>query len=397
VIRTARSLDELETDAWDALTRNNLHMSRPWLSSTEFVGTTSPFYTLTADDDSGEPVAAMSCHLVKGGFPFQDPRCLLLGENLSMDLESFRDAEAEGAFTQWREIFLSEAGRSDSADLVCMAPFAFAVGLQVDGTRRSKTVSTTAMIETAGRISADENALLTIFLYVADSDSALTSALEAAGYRKMRLPSRCVLHVRWASLDAYVDSFGHHRRTRLRHELRVIRSGDVTFEEWDIDRVRAGLSTFADLSAKVQEKYGHGYHPDRERATLETITTSYSEFTRAVVARRDEVVIAFHLYYDFGAGIYAGLVGQDHELARGTYAHFGVLYYSILQKAIESGKEFVDFGIEAYAAKVGRGASVVPLAGYFRGNSDRIHECIERLTAVNDAAYDARLQHLLAR
>ncbi|MGI8667931.1 MAG: GNAT family N-acetyltransferase [Jatrophihabitans sp.] len=380
--------DEVSAARWDAAAGPGLYLSHRWLSSMhDRRSARRAAYLLV--ERAGRPVSvAVLLRAERPGFVLQEPVGLLFDAELRDADRAELSGEQDGRLSALLDQLRPElAGCYPVA--VCVAP----VGLTAGTAGVSDPELAGALVAAADEVAEQWQVRSRAMLYV-EGSGPLDGALAAAGYRPATVGARAVLPVRWPDLAGYLASFPSLKRKVLRKELAAYDGCGVRTEVVPGDQLEPLLGQLAALGAKVQDKYGNGYDEAASRDTLEFLLARCPDLTAAVLARSDTDILAFHLFYRYGDGLYSAITGQDHsELARRSFAHFRVLYYEPVRIAAAEGRQLVDYGMGPRLDQLARGGTARPLTCWFRFEALPAQPVAELLDLVS-GAQRARLARL---
>lgn len=128
----------------------------------------------------------------------------------------------------------------------------------------------------------------------------------------------------------------------------------------------AAIDDLARLASEVQAHHGNPAGVEASRRTLRYVLDDYPGPVWGLAAVREGALVAFHLLYEHSGGLYSALWGQVYDdRTFASYARFVILTYETLRLAFARGCRFVEYGIGLPEEHVQRGATPVPLYGYF--------------------------------
>lgn len=359
----------LDRHAWDGLERESFYQSSRWFASVEGELSRESMFVLAEED--ARPVAGLAAYLVQpGAYAFLDPPRVLLDRARSPELAPFTDPKRLARHAEALERRLG----SCYPVAVCVSAFGFATGAVGDAQAEEPAW---ALVEAFGDLSREWGCRSTAFLYVDEAARpALAEALRQAGYAPAALAARARLPVRWESFDEYLGSLRSRRRARVRRETAAFAASGLQTDAVSGAAFAGQIEELAPLLANLQRKYGHGDLAGA-RATLAWADSSFRDVARLVVVRDGPEPVAFSLLFEVGDTFYAYLNGQTYDRrARESYAFFEASYYERVRLALRTpGIVQIDYGTEAYEAKVRRGCELQPLTSFFRLGDDAAALC----------------------
>jgi predicted N-acyltransferase len=357
------SISTIDSAVWNGFFPDAFRSTHAWLTSVAGAFEATSAFLLAEED--GVAVGALAAYLLgEGTFFMLDAPRLTMADALDPLIGEYYTPDERARAADLRSLV---AGRlPDSYPCaVCVSPFGYTAPVAARGDRVDVYAALVAAFDAlAVRWGAPSRS----FLYVPDGHSeALRETLLDWGYRPAAIAARCLLPIPWTSFEGYVASLSGSRRQAVRRELRRIERNGLDFEIVDGSTLGEVRDRLAHLSARLMEKYGHGYDIERELATFRTVEHHIAGMTRVFLARRDGEIVAFAHGYEWGPTLGMALTGQDYEaVGSRSYAHFQTTYYEPIRYAIARGLRLVDFGVGGYEAKLNRGCTLSPLIGYFR-------------------------------
>jgi len=215
--------------------------------------------------------------------------------------------------------------------------------------------ATGALLDGLEREARSRGAGAAAFLYLPEEPGGRLDRLAAArGYRPAVVAARCVLQVVWPTFEDYLGARTRTRRKSIRAEAERFRE---RFEV-EVTGVEGLTDELAPLHAAWRAKQGR---PVPEAALVRqyaAIRERLGPAVRLFVARDGGPPAAFAQFYEHGGTLYSRAVGFDYERVAGRFAYFNLLFYEPLRHAIAHGLRAVDYSMEAYEAKMGRGCTL---------------------------------------
>jgi Acetyltransferase (GNAT) domain len=350
------TIDDVPEDRWRAAVGNRFPCSPEWLRMLEANGfALARRYTLVSV--SGEE-GAICCYLVdeKSHIRFQPLGLLTSEEVVEPWLGCLSPAEREAA----GEALSQAAGIPIGRAAVSVSPFSYTPGLV--GAAPEVVRELIAELE---RAAADWDCAPTAVLYVDGRDKLLRDALTEAGYIGWITGATAQLPIEWPSLEGYIQSReSRNRRKTIRYELARFDAAGITV---GTSLLPADTSDLARLTALHEQKHGHGYHPEFEDMVLQNYRKHLGDNCFIVTGEREGRLVGFLLVLRDRDIWRPGLSGWDESLTTPTeFIYFGLGYYRLIELAIREGATTIDYGLEAYDAKVRRGCVLQPLWCYVK-------------------------------
>jgi uncharacterized protein len=167
------------------------------------------------------------------------------------------------------------------------------------------------------------------------------------------------LPVTWPDFSSYVAGLRSSRRS-------VIRRGTQAFERSGcrIERGRLApqVRILAPLLANVQRRHGH--HATVEGAAYylaQCCSNGLNDLSVVFLARNGDDPVAFSLAYETNGALEMRVVGLDYDRTGEHAEYFAVLFDEPIRYAAERGLSRIEYGVEAFRAKLLRGCRLRPL------------------------------------
>ncbi|MGW3173931.1 GNAT family N-acetyltransferase [Streptomyces sp. NPDC001153] len=166
------------------------------------------------------------------------------------------------------------------------------------------------------------------------------------------------LHTGGLSFAEYCDGLVSRRRISLKGEYaRFLAAG----YELGRQRLSECLDEVAPLLANLQAKYGHATTAEEIHRAFADQAACLDDRSVVFTARSGGRLVGAAVMYEWRGTLYARAVGFDYAALRDAYEYYGLCYYLPVDYLSERGLTALHLGIGAYAAKVKRGARLVPL------------------------------------
>jgi uncharacterized protein len=277
---------------------------------------------------------------------------------------------------------VDEARHAATPHLLVAAP-----GYETRLVGRRSTDAAHSIVDAVEREGSDAGAVVA-FAYL-PPDDVLLEVLRLRGYADGLVSATTSCALPPGGFTAYLEWLPAKRRSEARRERRVFERHGGTLRFLCGDEAAPFVSTLAELEAAHQRTHGN----DVERSLLEDQALRFlAEFGSdmyLVVGEVEGRAAACATAFRHGDSLLGRSVGLDPEVARETLAYFNVAYYGVIELAYALGVRRVSFGISSLDAKVGRGASLVPLRAALHPDAPPVLESLL-------AATDRRLQETLS-
>lgn len=391
-VRLAESSEDL---AWDGLSAPSFYLSNTWLRATEGLLTDEHPY-LAAEHD-GVVAAVLACQLIRSpnGYAFYDLGELLFGADRLAELRRWLSgARAERLGELAGRLRVAPAAMHPT--LVATAPRGYRSGVSyhcsLDESQRDHAARLLA--DGFGELAASRGAATSCVLYLPEaSDPHLERALRGRGYLPTLLDSDCYLDVEWGEFTGYLNHFSSSRRISLAADMRRFASAGCTVEIGGAELLSDEL---APLQAATQQRYDHPADPARFRRWFAKVKSELPGHARVCVARRGASPIGFALFCESEGELYARSAGFDYERLNGECCYFNVVYYEPIRYAIANGLRRINYGLEAYDAKLKRGCDLRLQRGWFRFPAE-VQEPYAEFLRLHAEAQSARTSGLRRR
>ena len=390
-VRVERTIDDVGSHAWSQLETSSFYLSHDWLRAVEgMLGPEHPYLVL---ERGGRVEAAMACQLVSdaGVYAFFSPQALLLGAERLSELRWWL-----GPGPAQRMAALAAELRP-GADRLLPALWATAPRGYRSGIGYHRSLSPAERDEAAARILdafedlADRRgAGIAAVLYLLDgADPRLEAALAARRFVPAVLGGDCSLDLGCRDFDGYLAHFRSQRRKALRAEVRRFAEAGCTVRMGGAELLSDELAL---LQAATQTKYGHPTDAARTARWYARMRSELGRYTRVSVGRRGDDVLGFAIFYESGQELYGRAAGFDYARLGDEGSYFNVVYYEPIRYAAAAGLRRINFGMEAYQAKLERGCTLETLTGWFRpgtGDADRLAELLQLQSEAQRAQFAA--------
>lgn len=197
-------------------------------------------------------------------------------------------------------------------------------------------------------------------LYLTEPTARAMSPLLGRQDQLVTLDARARLRLDGGGFDGYLRGLSRNRRTAIRREIRQFTASGC---ESSVARLSECHRVLGPLSAQFLRKYGHQMTAEQETRRLAEQAAALDDLSTVLLAAHGGRVVGFALFFRWGDTLYSRSVGFDDELARPAALYFNLVFYRAVEFASERGIRVIDYGCDAFEAKVNRGALLEPLSG----------------------------------
>ena len=216
----------------------------------------------------------------------------------------------------------------------------------------------------AGRLGArsaslmylDEGATAELVPLLGEKDAVLWSGADAA------------IRVGWQSFEDYLSWLPGKRRKEARREMRKF---DAAGFEVSSERLEDCYEEVAPLEGNLKRRHGSELGDAHWVRFFARYAAELGEVSTVYLCRLDGEAVAFSLLSEWGDTVYVRACGFDYERAGRNAEYFNLCYYAPLKRAIDRGASWLHLSMDAYEAKVSRGAKLAPLWSVVLGPTDR--------------------------
>jgi uncharacterized protein len=350
------SVDELPTDAWDALAAGNFYLSHRWLRVVEADSQPRPGY-LAAWSPGGRLAGAVPVYRLDHapGNRLSDPASVL-GDPPGAD--GWYPALLAGTRIGYASSILVDSSRSPD--------------------ERAGIVR--ALLETLAGDADNAGFGSSSLLYLNQAGAAQLAGVP--GWPLVFSSAAAVLPVTWSSFEEYLGSLTRHQRANVRSDLKRFARSGLTARRVTLGEVGPEA---APLAVNVQHKYGHHSSPVRQVRFFGDCAAALGDDALVFGCFDGSALIGFALAFRWQDTLYIRSAGFDYDLLPRLGEHFMVMYYEPIRYAIEQGLALVHFGTESFPAKVQRGCSLQPLWSAARRSRPFTEAELRRFAEVSQA------------
>ncbi|HEU4730040.1 MAG TPA: GNAT family N-acetyltransferase [Kofleriaceae bacterium] len=255
----------------------------------------------------------------------------------------------------------------------------------VVGPRRHQLAEVSALVAGVADWAWRQGARSLVWPYVSAPDTALTSALEAAGFAPVPLTAEAWLPVPPDGWDGYLAALPAERRRDVRRERRRLADAGARARIGD----RADLARCAELRAAQRRKYGQLADADAELSRL-VVLTELADHCLVVVDSTGSgraAPVSFCLFCRLGPDWHAMSTGTDYGDPAGRFAYFEVCFYAAVEAAAAAGAQRIGYGHAATFAKRWRGCEVQVVTAWARARDPGAQRALVELGRDWEAAH----------
>ncbi len=372
-VRVLSSLDSLSTTDWQELTANaSVYYTREWLQAvTPDIGEQILLFTAYR---SGIPVGVIPAFKVSKSteFVYHNVREAVLESTQLAEVTSFLfPQQPRKAFLIAKTAIATFRPLLDSflfPNLVFTSPFAYVSETLIRPNEPDPEGILDTILNSIEQYSHTQNLGCTAFLWIEATQHRLLSALKRKDYHLVRMDTAARLQIKWSSFDEYLGCFRSKQRWHIKREIQCFQDagGHIRYHDsWSEIEEQA-----INLAIALQQR--HNLQPTfAELANrYQRILTSFGDRAIHLTAWLDGNLVGFLTAFVHGNVLYPKHVGFDDTLAnRESYVYFNLVYYKLIELALELGVREIDYGSGTHKAKRDRGCEIVPLYIAYRFQS----------------------------
>lgn len=346
------SIDEVDADIWDTITKERLYISSGWLKTIEetVIDNVSPCYFVLKDDD--EAVAIAVCYKSHKDNQFDLLNGLMFGK-----LEKI-----VGIFgISFKPAFLCGPMYGNGDHVV--------VKQAISRQQRKKYM--TYLIK-AIEIEAVKRKLSLFFTNVSETEAELREELVKRKYNVTAVHPKNRLKIKWSSYTNY-----------LYDKNTITKKNRDTFKS-NFNKNRKSGVNIRLLDNLEQEEYlyrllsDHHYRLNQQSFPytdkfLHSMKKNLNDDVMILVAERDDIILGVSLLLRQGSEGWAPFIGMLQGLPKNEFTYFILAYYGITHHAIELGIKSLNFGSMLYSVKKRRGCTLENSYIYHRSPSRLMH------------------------
>ena len=201
----------------------------------------------------------------------------------------------------------------------------------------------------------DEASVSDLAPFLGEGDAVLWSGADAE------------IGVRWPSFQDYLSWLPRKRRKEVRREIRKF---EATGFETSAESLAECYGEVAPLAGNLKRRHGSELDDDHWIRFFERYAAQLGDISTAYVCRDGAQAVAFSLHSEWEDTVYVRACGFDYHRAGNNAEYFNLCYYRPLQYAIDNGSSVLHLGMDAYEAKVSRGATLAALWSVVLGPAD---------------------------
>lgn len=339
------TIQDIDPGDWNRLAAGNAFASHGWLLTSErcWLARFKALYVVLRME--GTVAAGAACYEIEDSPLVESLDDMLLGR---------------------LKRFVTGLGVSFLPALVCGPPQGYGWHIGVDaGLDPADQDRIRRQVLDAMEAEADRRGLPLSFALVLDEEMALCALLDERHYLVCRNVPVAVMEVPWGSIDEYFALLPAKRR----HEFRRQRRRNHEAGAWvELLAGGAGLDErFLTLLDNNAREHGAAGVPFGRRF-LRELRANTDAGALCFVARKGAAVSGAYLVLRRGDTAMAYAVGVDPDLGGDDFTYFELVYYRLIEYAIEYGIKRVYFGRGMYEMKVRRGCFLVEALIYTRRN-----------------------------
>ncbi len=373
-VRVLSSLDSLSTTDWQELTANaSLYYTHDWLQAvTPDIGEQVLLFTAYR---SGIPVGVIPAFKVSKPteFVYHNVREAVLEPTQLAEVTSFLfPQQPHTAFLMAKTAILGLRPLLDSflfPNLVFTSPFAYVSETLIRPDEPDPEDVLNTILNSIEQYSHTQGLGCTAFLWIEATQHQLLSALKRKDYHLIRIDATARLQIKWSSFDDYLATcFRSKHRWHIKREIKCFQDagGHIRYHDCWSDIEDQAIS----LAIALQQR--HNLQPTYTELAnrYQRILTSLGDRAIHLTAWLDGNLVGFATVFVHGDVLYLKHVGFDDTSAnRQSYVYFNLVYYKLIELALELGVREIDYGSGTHEAKRARGCEIVPLYIAYRFQS----------------------------
>ncbi len=336
-VDVVKSLDDVGSEAWDALTGGSFYASHAWMRYQERDPGTSVRYVLVHDAEE-RLVAGLPVYLVT--------------------------SEASGMYDPAR-LFPDMPAQTRSMGRTVLAGnrrgYANRILVDEDLERRQDVIR--QLVDAVDLIAAEEADGHAWWLYLDESD-AKSLLPYASGSLPRLLAADCAIPLPGESFEDYLQSGSSNMRRQIRKDRQAFLAAGYTCSE---DPLAECWDDISPLIASHQQHHGEPSDPDFIRALLRDQAEATGDAGVVHACHKDNQMVGCTLTYVTPDEVTSRAYGFDHRRPADAAEYFELLYYRPMEAAYRFGASRLHLGIGTLRPKIRRGADVSLLWGLRTG------------------------------
>jgi predicted N-acyltransferase len=390
VVRLHTDIVDIPRERWDSLRHPSVYLHYDWLHARSgTVRGASRFFT--ADTAAGDLLLAVPGYLTdRSAHPGYHPAGFLDDELPDTDIVAEPGgAQALACVRAWlasaasdRALVLGAPGR--------MGGVSAAPGMSA----QLKRAALTDLVAAAAHHADLADAGTVGWVYLLEGvDPMLDEVLRESGYLPVVMGADCYLPILWDSFEGYLASFKSRHRVAIRHEMQVCRDAGVSFELHGPDILGPEL---AELELQWRRKYDRRAVYADTLADYDGLREKAGNVLHVLVARRAGCAIGFMTFLEDETTWWARFAGFDYTVAGQLYLYFNMVFYHLIERAIDRGISQIAYSTGSYEAKCSRGCSLRNLLAYVRV-PDAVRGHLGLIDHIQRQRFDRIAQHYRRR
>jgi uncharacterized protein len=336
-VRWVPDIRHIDPAAWRAIAAGRpFYVGWEWLRG--FADTLSP--VVVVEDDAGLILGALPCFAAPS--VAQNPRYSLFDLFGGKGWGPSRRAD-------WLPQLVGGSG----------AGYAGAVLVRGELAPYQATDVVAALMREFAELAAGTGCQSAALLYLDHHDAGLVSAALGDQCSPLLTSASAWLPVTWADFAGYVGSLRASRRSVVGRDVRAFDRSECRVER---GRLAPQIGLLAPLLANVQNRHGQPATVDSVAYYLAKCSANgLDDLSVVFVAKRGQEPVAFALGYEVDGALEMRVAGLDYTRIGEHAEYFTVLFYEPIRYAAERGLSRIEYGVEAFRAKLLRGCRLRPL------------------------------------
>lgn len=193
------------------------------------------------------------------------------------------------------------------------------------------------------------------------------------------------IRIGWPNFEAYLSWLPRKRRKEARREMRRFENAGF---EVSAESIEDCYQEVAPLAGNLKRRHGSEVDDAHWVGFFAEYAAELDDISIAYVCREAGEAVAFSLLSEWEGTVYVRACGFDYERASQNAEYFNLCYYKPLGYAMALGASWLHLGMDAYEAKVSRGATLAPLWSVVLGPQDRPPDWKRSLASFNRGRLD---------
>ena len=184
----------------------------------------------------------------------------------------------------------------------------------------------------------------------------------------------------WSGFDNYLSWLPRKQRKEVRREIRKFEAAGF---ETSTESLGDCYEEVAPLAGNLKRRHGSEFDDTHWIRFFERYAAELGDVSTVYLSRLDGEAAAFSLISEWEDTVYVRACGFDYEKAGHNAEYFNLCYYIPLGYAIDRGTSTLHLSMDAYEAKVSRGAMLAPQWSVVLGPEDRSPDWKRPLASFN--------------